>query len=121
MFKALIASGAAAFIAALATPALAGEAFFINPEWNAGWAGSTYGGSVLDGHIGYENGGWSIQAGPSVLMPQGGETEVGFSAKTSITAPVSPDFDVYGEVSLAKYDGLDTGYGLKLGGKYKFK
>jgi len=119
MFKALIASGAAASVAALATPAFA-DNFYLNPEFNAGWAGSNYGGSVLDGHFGYEQGSWYIQGGPSVLMPDGGEAEVGFSAKTGVSAPVSENFDLYGEVSVAKYDDADAGYGLKVGGKFKF-
>jgi outer membrane autotransporter protein len=54
------------------------------------------------------------------LQPDGGDTEVGFSAKTGVSAPVSESIDVYGEVSYAKYENIDAGYGLKLGGKVKF-
>ena len=119
MFKVLIASGVAVSAAVLASPAQA-EGFYLNPEFNAGWAGSDFGGSVLEGHVGWEKGGLYIQGGPSVLMPDGGDTETGFSAKTGVSAPVSEKFDVYGEVSVAKYDDLDAAYGVKAGGKYKF-
>lgn len=117
MFKpALCAAGAVAISAA---PAIAGD-FYVNPEWNGGWSGSDFGGGVLDAHVGFEEGAFYIQGGPSVLMPDGGEAETGFSAKTGVSAPVAEKFDVYGEVSFAKYDELDAAYGLKVGGKYKF-
>jgi hypothetical protein len=37
-----------------------------------------------------------------------------------IGASVSSAFNIYGEVSAAKFDDADAGYGLKVGGKYKF-
>ena len=114
--SALCAAGA---IAVSATPVLANN-LYLNPEWNGGWSGSDFGGGVLDAHVGYEAGAFYIQGGPSVLMPDGGEAETGFSAKTGVSAPVAEKFDVYGEVSFAKYKDLDAGYGLKVGGKYKF-
>ena len=106
-------------IALAAAPVLA-DGFYVNPEWNGGWYGSDFGGGVLDAHVGYEAGAFYIQGGPSVLMPDGGEAETGFSAKTGVSAPVAEKLDVYGEVSFAKYDDLDASYGLKVGGKYKF-
>jgi len=106
-------------LALSAAPALA-DGFYVNPEYNAGWSGSDFGGGVLDAHVGYEAGAWYIQGGPSVLMPDALEAETGFSAKTGVSAPVAESFDVYGEVSFAKYDKLDANYGLKVGGKYKF-
>ena len=115
--SALCAAGAIAFSAA---PVLA-EGLYANPEYNHGWSGSDSLGGVLDAHVGYEtDNGFYIQGGPSVLMPDGGEAETGFSAKTGLGVPVSEAFDVYGEVSYAKYKDVDAGYGLKLGGKYKF-
>ena len=50
----------------------------------------------------------------------GGNAEVGFSAKTGVSAPVAEKLDLYGEVSFAKYEDIDAGYGLKLGGKFVF-
>jgi hypothetical protein len=110
---------AASAVALAAAPALA-DGVYVNPEYNAGWSGSDFGGGVLDAHVGYEAGAFYIQGGPSVLMPDGGEVETGFSAKTGVSAPVAEKFDVYGEVSFAKYQDLDANYGLKVGGKYKF-
>ena len=120
MFKLLIASGVAVSAAVLASPAAKADGFYINPEYNGAFVGSDFGGGVLDAHVGFEAGAFYIQGGPSVLMPDGGETETGFSAKTGVSAPVSEKLDAYGEVSFAKYDGDDAGYGLKAGVKYKF-
>ena len=120
MFKLLIASGVVASAAAvLASPAQA-DGFYLNPEFNAGWSGSDFTGSVLEGHVGYEKGGLYIQGGPAYAQPDGGEAEVGFSGKMGIGADVSESFGVYGEVSVAKFEDVDAGYGLKVGGKYKF-
>ena len=119
MFKLLIASGVAVSAAVLASPAQA-EGLYLNPEFNAGWSGSDFTGSVLEGHVGYEAGGLYIQAGPAYLQPDGGDAELGVSGKMGIGASVSESFDVYGEVSAAKFDDIDAGYGLKVGGKYKF-
>ena len=96
------------------------DGLYLNPEFNAGWSGSDFTGSVLEGHVGYEAGGLYIQAGPAYLQPDGGDAELGISGKMGINAPVSESFDVYGEVSAAKFDDIDAGYGLKVGGKYKF-
>ena len=118
MLKSVICATGALVVSA--SPAMA-DAVYFNPEYNAGWVGSDFGGAILDAHVGYEtDNGFYIQGGPSVLMPDGGEAETGFSAKTGISASVAQDFDVYGEVSYAKFDDIDAGYGLKLGGKYKF-
>ena len=119
MFKLLIASGVAVSAAALASPAQA-EGFYLNPEFNAGWSGSDFTGSVLEGHVGYEKGGLYLQGGPALAQPDGGEAEFGFSGKMGIGADVSESFGVYGEVSVAKFDDADAGYGLKVGAKYAF-
>ena len=96
------------------------DGLYLNPEFNAGWSGSDVTGSVLEGHVGYEAGGLYIQAGPAYAQPDGGDAELGFSGKMGISAPVSESFDVYGEVSAAKFDDIDANYGLKVGGNYKF-
>jgi len=119
MFKLLIASGVAVSAAVLASPAQA-DGFYLNPEFNAGWSGSDFTGSVLEGHVGWEKGGLYLQGGPALAQPDGGDAELGFSGKMGISAPVSESFDVYGEVSAAKFDDVDAGYGLKVGAKYSF-
>ena len=119
MFKLLIASGVAVSAAVLASPAQA-EGFYLNPEFNAGWTGSDFNSSLLEGHVGYEKDGLYIQGGPAYAQPDGGDAELGFSGKMGISAPVTESFDVYGEVSAAKFDDVDAGYGLKVGAKYSF-
>ena len=119
MFKLLIASGVAVSAAVLASPAQA-DGLYLNPEFNAGWTGSDFNSSLLEGHVGWEKDGFYIQGGPAYAQPDGGDAEVGFSGKMGIGADVSESFGIYGEVSAAKFDDVDAGYGLKVGGKYKF-
>ena len=119
MIKALIVSSAVVGAAALASPVQA-EGFYLNPEYNAGWVGSDFTAGVLDAHVGYESGAFFAQLGPSVLMVDGADAEVGFSGKTGLSAAVSDNVDMYGEVSFAKYEDVDAGYGLKVGAKWAF-
>lgn len=120
MIKTLIASGAVAIAgAALASPAQA-DGLYLNPEFNGGWSGSDFTGSVLEGHVGWEKDGFYLQGGPAYAQPDGGDAELGFSGKMGIGASVSEAFGVYGEVSAAKFDDVDTSYGLKVGAKYSF-
>jgi len=119
MIKALIVSSAVVGAAVLASPAQA-EGFYLNPEYNAGWVGSDFTAGVLDAHVGYESGAFYLQGGPSVLMGDGVDAETGFSGKTGLSAAVSDNVDMYGEVSFAKYEDTDAGYGLKVGAKYSF-
>ena len=115
-----LAFGAIAGSLALAPLSARADGFYLNPEFNAGWTGSDFTGSVLEGHVGWEKYGFYIQGGPAYAQPDGGEAELGFSGKMGIGAEVSESFGVYGEVSAAKFDDVDAGYGLKVGGKYKF-
>jgi len=119
MLKLLIASGVAVSAAALASPAQA-EGFYLNPEFNAGWSGSDFTGTVLVGHVGLEKDGFYLQGGTAYAQPDGGEAELGFSGKMGIGADVSESFGIYGEVSAAKFEDVDAGYGLKIGAKYAF-
>ena len=119
MIKALIVSSAVVGAAVLASPAQA-EGFYVNPEYNAGWVGSDFTAGVLDAHVGYESGAFYLQGGPSVLMVDGADAEVGFSGKTGLSGAVAENVDMYGEVSFAKYEDVDAGYGLKVGAKYSF-
>ena len=118
MLKALLVSSAVVGSAVLASPALADV--YVNPEFNGGWSGSDFTGSVLEGHVGWEKDSFYIQGGPAYAQPDGGEAELGFSGKMGIGASVSESFGVYGEVSAAKFDDAETGYGLKVGAKYSF-
>ena len=119
MIKALIVSSAVVGAAVLASPAQA-EGFYVNPEYNAGWVGSDFTAGVLDAHVGYESGAFFAQLGPSVLMSDGVDAETGFSGKTGLSGAVAENVDMYGEVSFAKYEDVDAGYGLKVGAKYSF-
>lgn len=119
MIKALIASGAVVTASVLASPAQA-DGLYLNSEFNGGWSGSDFTGSVLEGHVGWKKDGFYLQGGPAYAQPDGGDAELGFSGKMGIGASVSESFGVYGEVSAAKFDDVDTSYGLKVGVEYDF-
>ena len=120
------AASAAIASLAIAAPALAGP--YANIENNAGWAGSTFGGSSTDLHIGYEGAGestsWYIQGGPAIVAVDGVENETRFSGKIGASAALSSSVGVYGELSaITASDELSTsdlGVGGKLGVKYSF-
>ena len=113
--KSIIASGlllGMAHGAAIAGP-------YVNVEANSGWAGSEYGGTSIDNHIGYEGKGWSIQGGPTIVSPNGGEAEVELSGKVNGSVPLTEKLSAYGELSFITGND-DNGYGTKIGATYKF-
>jgi len=121
MIKSVIAAAAATPF--LASAALAGP--YVNVETNAGWTGSDYSGAATDLHLGYEGSagkvGYYIQGGPQVQTPDSGDTETVFSGKAGASVAATEKLGVYGEVSLVTArDNGDTGYGGKVGVKYKF-
>ena len=106
---------------ALAAPAFAGP--YANIENNAGWAGSTFGGSSTDLHIGYEGAGesasWYIQGGPTLVAPNGGTSEVELGGKVGGSIKAADKLAVYGEFSFLTGNAAN-GYGTKVGAKYSF-
>ena len=92
---------------------------YVNVEANSGFIGSDYVGTATDAHVGIEGGGLYVQAGPALLSPDGGETEVELSGKAGGSVDVTDALSVYGEVSFITGDD-DNGYGTKLGAKYNF-
>ena len=117
------------FAAVAAAPLFAGAAFagpYVNVEANSGFVGSDYAGTVTDLHVGYEGTagdsvGWYLQAGPSLVSPDGAESETVFSGKAGASVAATERLSVYGEVSFATgIDGADNGYGTKAGLKYSF-
>ncbi len=121
MYKSIAA--AAAVLALAPAGAIAGP--YLNAETNAGWTGSQYGGAGTDLHVGYEgtagSASYYVQGGPQIQTPNGGATEVVFSAKAGAGVDLTEQVNVYGELSLATgADGADNGYGGKLGVKYSF-
>ena len=120
MFKAASAALACVALGVAFAPAAKADGFYVNPEYNLGFAGNqTSGGGVIDAHVGYEAGAWYIQGGPSVVFHEGAETDYQFSAKTGLSADVTEKLGIYTEVSVATGDKSNS-YGLKLGSKYKF-
>ena len=103
-----------------AAPAMAGP--YLNIEANSGFAGGSYSGTTLDNHVGVEGGSgkvsWYVQGGPSVVAPEGGDSEVELSGKAGGSVAVSDSVSVYGEVSFIT--AAENGYGTKAGLKYNF-
>ena len=102
--------------ALMAAPAIAGP--YVNVESNSGFAGSDHAATTIDNHVGYEGNNWYVQAGPALVLPEGGDTELELSGKVGGSVAASDNVDVYGEVSFLT--GETNGYGLKAGAKYKF-
>jgi hypothetical protein len=118
-----------AFAALAAAPLFAGAAMagpYVNVEANSGFTGSNYSGTTTDLHVGYEgtageSASWYVQGGPSLVSPDGGESDTVFSAKAGGAVGVTDALSVYGEVSLATgANGADNGYGTKAGLKWAF-
>jgi hypothetical protein len=125
MFKSVFAATAALSMSAGA--AFAGP--YVNVETNAGWAGNDYTGATTDLHVGYEgalgeSAAWYVQGGPSIVSPDGAESETRYSGKVGVSAGLTDKLGVYGELSAAtagtELTTDDLGVGGKLGVKYSF-
>ena len=118
------------FAATAALSMSAGAAFagpYVNVETNAGWVGDDYSGAVTDLHVGYEAGlgdsaAWYIQGGPAIVSPDGAESSTEFSGKVGLSAGLTDQLGVYGELSAitADQEFEDLNVGGKLGLKYSF-
>ena len=115
--KSIIATG---ILLGMAHGAIAGP--YVNVENNAGFTGSNFEGHVTDFHVGYEESGdwasWGVQAGPSVISPDGGEAETKLTGKVFGSVAATDKLSVYGELSAA-FDETNS-YGTKAGVKYSF-
>ena len=116
---------AAAALALAPAAALAGP--YVNVETNAGWTGADYTGATTDFHVGYEgalgeDASYYVQAGASLVSPDGGTDETVPSGKAGLGVAVTDAVGLYGEVSFigSGDDSVDRGYAGKLGVKYSF-
>jgi hypothetical protein len=116
---------AAAALAFAPAAALAGP--YVNVEANSGFTGSNYNGTNTDLHVGYEGpiGGaasYYVQAGATVVSPDGGDVDTVPSGKAGIGVAATDNLGLYGEVSFvgSGQAGVDRGYGTKVGVKYSF-
>ena len=118
-----------AFAALAAAPLFAGAAMagpYVNVEANSGFTGSDYTGTTTDLHVGYEGTegvlGYYVQAGASVISPDGGAADTVPSGKAGLSVAATENLGVYGEVSFvgSGVAGVDRGYGTKAGVKWAF-
>ena len=119
-----------AFAALAAAPLFAGAAMagpYVNVEANSGFTGSNYTGTSIDNHVGYEgalgtDASWYIQAGATVVLPDGGASDWVPSGKAGLSVAATENLGVYGEVSFvgSGVAGVDRGYGTKAGVKWTF-
>ena len=91
---------------------------YANVEVNSGFAGSDHSGTSIDNHVGYEGSNWYVQGGPTVVAPEGGDTEVELSGKVGGSVGLSDALTGYGELSFIT--GGTNSYGAKAGLKYTF-
>ena len=107
-------------VALMAAPAFAAP--YVNVEANSGFTGSDYSGTQTDFHVGVDgaegSASWYIQGGPSIVSPDGGESETKLTAKAGGGVGVTEALSVYGEISAA-FDTVNS-YGTKAGLKYRF-
>ena len=123
MFKTAIATLAATAAVVAPSAALAGP--YVNVEANSGFTGSDYTGTTTDAHVGYagEAGAvsWGVQAGPSFVVTDGGESDTVLSGKAYASVAATEALSVYGEFSFAGgIDDADNGYGTKIGATWSF-
>jgi len=115
--KSIIASG---ILLGLAPAAIAGP--YVNVENNAGLSGTDFTSHTTDFHVGYESassvGSWGIQAGPSVVVPDGGDQDTVLTGKIFGSVSATEKLSVYGELAVA-FDDTNS-YGTKAGVKYNF-
>ena len=123
MIKSVLAAAAAAPL--FAGAAMAGP--YVNVEANSGFTGSNYTGTTTDLHVGYEGplgdaASYYVQAGASVVSPDGGEVDAVPSGKAGLGVALSDSLGAYGEVSFqgSGSASVDRGYGTKVGLKYSF-
>ena len=123
MIKSVLAAAAAAPL--FAGAAMAGP--YVNVEANSGFTGSDYTGTNTDLHVGYEgplgeSASYYVQAGATVVSPDGAATDTVPSGKAGLGVSVTDSLGVYGEVSFvgSGVSGVDRGYGTKAGIKYSF-
>ena len=109
------------------SPAAALAGPYVNVEANSGWTGSDYTGTTTDLHVGYEGpigegASYYVQAGASVVSPDGGEVDTVPSGKAGLGVALSDSLGAYGEVSFqgSGATSVDRGYGTKVGLKYNF-
>ena len=125
MIKTAFAAAAAAVAFAAPGAALAGP--YVNVEANSGFTGSNYTGTNTDLHVGYEGplgeaASYYVQAGATIVSPDGGDVDTVPSGKAGIGVSVTESLGVYGEVSFVGSgdSSIDRGYGTKAGIKYSF-
>ena len=126
MIKSALAALAA--IPFAATSALAGP--YVNIESNSGFVGNDYSSTLLETHVGYENGlgenaSWYIQGGPALSFEDGvDDSDTELSGKVGIGIDVTERTNVYGEVWAITDGGIDFDEDLaanvKVGVKYSF-
>jgi len=125
MIKTAIATLAAAAAVAAPSAALAGP--YVNVEANSSFTGSDYTSTTTDFHVGYEAplgdaAAWYVQAGASVVSPDGGTADTVPSGKAGLSVAATDSLGLYGEVSFVGSGdaSVDRGYGTKAGIKYSF-
>ncbi len=116
--KTIIAAG---ILLASAPAAIAGP--YVNIESNTSILGDDYLGGTVELHKGYEgaigeSSAWYVQAGPALVMPDGGDSDVEFSGKVGASTEISENVELYGEYAFIT--GEEFGSAIKAGATYRF-
>ena len=109
------------------TAAVAGP--YANVENNAGFSGSDFEAAITEVHAGYEFEAGEdvsiyVQGGPAFIAIDGEDTETEISGKVGVSADISENLNLYGELSFItedrEFDTEDLDIGTKIGVTYTF-
>ena len=108
-----------------AAPAIAGPVYY-NPEVKSSFKGYDYGKTVFYNDIGFENklgenSKFYLQAGPAVVLPDGGDQTTELHAKAGLKFKVTEKLSGYGEISGLTSDEINLKEPLSVGTKVGFK
>ena len=108
--------------AVIAAPSAAIAGPYVNLESNSSFTGSSYDGSVIETHVGYESelgeaSSWYIQGGPAFLLPNDGDETTELSGKVGLSTAVTEQLEAYGEVSAMTTGEMDFEEDIDLGVK----
>ena len=115
--------------AVIAAPSAAIAGPYVQAESNSSFSGSSYQGSLLETHLGWEAdlgaaSSWYIQGGPAIVMPDDGDTTTELSGKVGISTEVTDQLEAYGELSAMTTDEMnfdeDLDFGVKAGLTFRF-
>ena len=119
--KSIIAAG---LLLGAAHGTIASAGTYVNVENNAAWQDG-FETAVTETHVGYEfENGIYVQAGPAFVSVDGEEGATEISGKAGVSADISEQLEIYGEVAFItedqSFDSEEVNFATKVGVTYRF-